>query len=306
MKPLEAFVDDALRAAGGVTVASPTGTRFSTASPADRARAIANQLAPPQPPDPGVARSAAQALTDAVQNPREAVRSVRDSTASIAERFGNWAWSTDTILQGALRRAGIRANMTAPQLTDLQMRAATNLAVHGENSADQFMHDGAGRYDPETHSFRTVKSKNNFDALSDKFEAIAKKYDMTVPEVEQMWHLSAEAARTQELRAFNTQLQTRAAELEAAGETKRAQALLKKVRPMQRTEAEVMQGLQLAETIPELREASKIWDTIRGNTLDLLVESGMHSQAEAEALFDNMAYVPFYRDEQLEANKGPK
>ena len=275
------------------------------ASPAERARALVSDLAP-QEPDPNVARSAREALTSALQNPREAVRSVRESTASIAERFGNWAWSTDTILQGELRRAGIRANMTAPQLTDLQMRAATNLAVHSENSADQFMQDGAGRYDPETHSFRTVKSKNNFDTLAGKFADIAKKYDMSVPEVEQMWHLSAEAARTQELMAFNTQLQTRAAELEAAGETKRAAALLEKVRPMQRTTSEIAKGLELAKTIPELREASKIWDTIRGNTLDLLVESGMHSQAEAEALFDNMAYVPFYRDEQLEANKGPK
>jgi len=293
-------------AAGSRAGAQPMLSVKTGASPTERARAIVSQLAPPQAPDPGVAKSARDALTDAVQNPREAVRSVRDSTASIAEQFGNWAWSTDTILQGELRRAGIRANMTAPQLVDLQMRAATNLAVHGENSADQFMHDGAGRYDPETHSFRTVKSKNNFDTLADKFESIAKKYDMTVPEVEQMWHLSAEAARTQELMAFNTLLQTRASELSDKGETKRAKALLEKVRPMQRTAAEVANGMELARTIPELREASKIWDTIRGNTLDLLVESGMHSQAEAEALFDNMAYVPFYRDEQLEANKGPK
>lgn len=307
LTPLEAFIDDALRAASG-TAAVPGAPvyRTSPAERAARATELMNELAPPQAPDPGVVRSAREALTSAVQNPKEVVVSVKEATATIAERFGNWAWDTSTVMQGALKRAAIEANMTAPQKTALLMRAATNLAVHAENSADQYMVDGAAKYDAATHSFRTVKSKANFNALAAKFDTIAKKYGKTVPEIEQMWHLVAEAARVQELVAANTRLETRAAKLKAEGETKRAEALLEKVRPMQRDADQVAKGQAIAEAVPELLEASKIWDTIRGNTIDVLVEGGMHSQAEAEALFDNMAYVPFYRDEQLEANKGPK
>lgn len=287
----------------------PVGSGSASQSlntPAQRAREIADALSPAQAPDPTITQKTREVLASTMQNPQQATRSLRDSVRNVYEKFGNLVWSTDITLQGELRRAATAANMTAPQITDLLMRVSTNTAVHSDNFADQYMTDGAARYDAGAYSWKTVKSQYNFSALSKKFGEIAQKYGMDTAEVERMWHLASEAARTQELAAENSRLEGLAARQKAQGNTAAANATLERVKLLQRTPDEVRQGLELYNTIPELREASRIWDGIRGNTLDVMVESGMYSREEADALFDRAAYVPFYRDEQAEAGKGPK
>lgn len=305
MKPLEAFVDDALRAAGGAQAAG--AARYKTANPeAQRARELADSLGKPQEPDPTLTQKAREAITSTLQNPQQATRSLRESARNIYNRFSNLVWSTDATLQSEVRRAAIAANMTSPQVTDMLLRVSTHAAVHSDNFADQYMSDGAARYDAETHNWKTVKSQYNFNNLSAKFAGIAQKYGLDTAEVERMWHFATEAARTQALNDENNRLENIAARQEAAGNKAAAKATRERVKLLQRTPDEVRRGLELYNTIPELREATKIWDGIRGNTLDLMVESGMYSREEADALLDRAAYVPFYRDEQAEAGKGPK
>lgn len=275
-------------------------------TPAQRARELADSLGKPQEPDPTMTQKAREAITSTLQNPQQATRSLRESARNIYEKFGNQVWSTDITMQGKLKRAAISAGMTAPQITDLLLRVSTHAAVHSDNFADQYMADGAARYDAETHNWKTVKSQYNFNNLSAKFAGIAQKYGLDTAEVERMWHFATEAARTQALNDENNRLENIAARQEAAGNRAAAKATRERVKLLQRTPDEVRRGLELYNTIPELREATKIWDGIRGNTLDLMVESGMYSREEADALLDRAAYVPFYRDEQAEAGKGPK
>ena len=278
----------------------------SLAAPAQRARELADSLGKPQEPDPTMTQKAREALTSTLQNPQQATRSLRESARNIYNRFSNLVWSTDATLQSEVRRAAIAANMTSPQVTDMLLRVSTHAAVHSDNFADQYMSDGAARYDAETHNWKTVKSQYNFNNLSAKFAGIAQKYGLDTAEVERMWHFATEAARTQALNDANNRLENIAARQEAAGNRAAAKATRERVKLLQRTPDEVRRGLELYNTIPELREATKIWDGIRGNTLDLMVESGMYSREEADALLDRAAYVPFYRDEQAEAGKGPK
>jgi hypothetical protein len=71
-------------------------------------------------------------------------------------------------------------------------------------------------------------------------------------------------------------------------------------------EAQIRGGLSQFDLMPELNDAVKIWNGIRGNAVNKLVESGLWTTEEAEFLLSNADYVPFYRVEQLENRAGPK
>ena len=315
MAPLEVFVDTALRAAGSnnplSAPATSIDTRFSTAAPSanptvQQARDIVNRLVPLAEPAPGIIDVTRDALTSAAENPRQALRSVREATANIAERFGQSIWSNNTILNANIGRATVAANMTAPQQTDMLLRVSTHLAVHAGHTADLAMTEGSLRYDPTTYGWKTVRSQFNLPNFQEALQKVATKYELSIDEAERMWHASSEAGRVQELRANNNRSELAAQAFEARGDAAGAKRLRDTKKVLQRTLEQEREGLDLYRLMPELLEASRIWDGFRGNMLDIMVEGGMTSQAEAEALFDNAAYVPFYRDEQLESSSGPK
>jgi hypothetical protein len=69
---------------------------------------------------------------------------------------------------------------------------------------------------------------------------------------------------------------------------------------------QIAEGLALKNKIPELAEIVDTWNGIRQNAIKELVDSGLWTEDEAEAMMANAEYVPFYREDQLEKNKGPK
>jgi len=68
----------------------------------------------------------------------------------------------------------------------------------------------------------------------------------------------------------------------------------------------IQPGMDLFKVHPELNEVVKTWNEIRENTVKTLVDTGLWSVNEAEEMLSNADYVPFYREEQLENNQGPK
>jgi len=70
--------------------------------------------------------------------------------------------------------------------------------------------------------------------------------------------------------------------------------------------AQIEQAEQLFKKMPELEDAVKVWNGIRKNSIDKLVETGLWTKEEAQTMMDNINYVPFFREEQLENNAGPK
>ena len=136
---------------------------------------------------------------------------------------------------------------------------------------------------------------------------IAKKHNLTVLEAERVWHTASEARRLQDIERTNDQLRAAARQLALSqGNEKAAEEVLARMKYVHRSPQEIAEGLQLFETIPELADVARLWDTFRGNMIDVMVEGGITSKEEAETLFDNAAYVPLLRDGQVEASKGPK
>ena len=72
------------------------------------------------------------------------------------------------------------------------------------------------------------------------------------------------------------------------------------------TEDQIKAGMTQFELFPELNGLVKTWDGIRKNGIRVLTETGLYSPEEAENLLANADYVPFFREDQIEAGKGPK
>lgn len=303
------FDDKNIFRAGTAVGADRQRMRFGKATPAERAAQAmqtVEELGNALPPDPTVVQSIKAMFKSTVQNPQEIFQSAATARDSIFQKFGRGFWSTDFTAQHEIRKHVIRANMTAPQVTDMLLRSTTAQAQHSDAMGIRVAMDGAAKYDPATYTWRSVKSKANVETLSAAFAKIAAKYNRTEQDVERMWHSATEARRLNDALRTNALLDAEAAQFEADGDTQKAQAALDRQIRSHRTPEQIAKGMALFDTIPELNDANDVWDTLRGNIIDVLVEGGLYSQQEAETMFDNVAYVPFTRDAQLEEGKGPK
>ena len=69
---------------------------------------------------------------------------------------------------------------------------------------------------------------------------------------------------------------------------------------------EIQVGMKMFELFPELKEVTDIWNGMRQNAIQVMVDTGLYSREEAEQLMANADYVPFFREDQIEEGKGPK
>lgn len=70
--------------------------------------------------------------------------------------------------------------------------------------------------------------------------------------------------------------------------------------------AMVEPGKSIADTIPEVKKIAEIWNEQRRMVKDAMVFSGLWRPEYADAMMDNAAYVPFYRETQIDADEGPR
>jgi hypothetical protein len=196
------------------------------------------------------------------------------------------------------------------------------------------MMEGKVVYDKKLHKWVAEKSDGNLVELANQVDKIAEKYGLTKEEAMLVAHTAFEAKRLRSISAANAAIDAQISALrreaqvlsseakaaKAAGNTdesenkytkaekKRAEArkLAGNKKIVHMTAAEINAGTDLLKSMPELNGLVDTWQTMRQNTADVLVESGLWSRDEADLLLDNIDYVPFYREEQIEQGKGPK
>jgi hypothetical protein len=70
--------------------------------------------------------------------------------------------------------------------------------------------------------------------------------------------------------------------------------------------AQIKEGLEIFNDLPELKEAYDIWNGVREKVLKFAAQEGLYTQEKIEDLLAIMDYVPFYTIAQLEAKRGPR
>ena len=234
------------------------------------------------------------------------------------------AFSSDAALNNKIRDAVMASNKDISDKVKDMLNISLSQTVSADALGNVFMTMGDLSYNPELLKWEGTDSENNFLTLSRQLDMIAQEHNMTKQETELVAHFAFEAKRTASLIKENARIQAAKDEMKALkaqfdnADTKEERDQIKvemkaiekmagqSIKIIHLEDEQVAEGLELFKTIPELNDVVKTWNGIRQNTIKVLVESGLWSEDEAQFMMSNADYVPFYRDDQIEKNQGPK
>ena len=279
-------------------------------NPGEQAISIVNSLGMGvKPPEPGRAEKAMKMLKDAGENPSLTKESAKKTLTQWLDWFETTVFSSDSAFNNKIRRGIISDFKQNPEVLGMLLEASQSQTVHADALANQFMIDGGLQYNDDLKKWESVKKPDNFVALAKKIEELATKYNVTKDEMERIAHTYFVAKRLPGIIKRNEELDAEIKAERATAKPDRKQIEeweSLKVFVSDEQLAMMEPGLSLVKTIPELKEVVDIWQGIRKNNIDVMVNSGLWSPEYATAMWDNMDYVPYYREEQLEEGAGPQ
>jgi len=286
----------------------------------------------PQPPS--YVQRVQSGWKQASQNPQLTKQSAKDSFRRFADKVETMVFSSDAALNNEIRRSVMASTIGMQGKIGAMLEVSLSQTVHADAMANLHMMEGKIVYDKKNYKWVAEKSKSNFVELAKQVDKIAEKYGLTKEEAMLVGHTAFEAKRLKSIVDVNkaidatvTTLRSEASVLmqdakaaEQAGEmdkaeNKRNQAAKKRAEAIKERskkkiphmdDAEIQTGMDLFKSIPELNGLVDTWQEMRKNTADVLVSSGLWSKEEANFLLENIDYVPFFREEQIEQGKGPK
>jgi hypothetical protein len=235
-------------------------------------------------------------------------KSVMDADLNHAiDNLSSAVLSSDNGLNNQMRTALEKAGMPWSQIKEILEGLMTSQATHSQNVATMFLEMGKIGYNKVANMFEVTENPNgSWGSMLQTISDLAKKYGMSMDEMELAAHTYFVANRSRGLINSNNRLKKKALALELAGKRKEADRLLDKIVLVNMTPAEIKAGLDIRKEIPELGQVVEQWNVVRLEVINHLVNTGLYSQEQAAELADTFDYVPFYREAQLEANQGPK
>jgi hypothetical protein len=235
-------------------------------------------------------------------------KSVMDADLNHAiDNLSSAVLSSDNGLNNQMRLALEKAGMPWSQIKEILEGLMTSQATHSQNVATMFLEMGKIGYNKVANMFEVTENPNgSWGGMMQTISDLAKKYGMSMDEMELAAHTYFVANRSRGLINSNNRLKKKALALELAGKRKEADRLLDKIVLVNMTPAEIKAGLDIRKEIPELGQVVEQWNVVRLEVINHLVNTGLYSQEQAAELADTFDYVPFYREAQLEANQGPK
>jgi hypothetical protein len=288
-----------------------------------------------QPPDPGRIESIKKTLKAAGEDPAMTKSSAKAAIKKFLDKMEVAAFSGDAAFNNDIRR-NLEADFADnPDVLGMLLEASQSQAVHADALATQFIVDGGIFFDTETKKWVSIKKEDNFIKLAKQIEKAAEKYGLNKEQTEQIAHtyfvakrfkdlLKKQNSRDAEIDRLNAELEAENANIkqykkdgdfEKLRTSERAKNDIKadieklekaKVLISEDQRAMIEPGLSLVKNMPELEDISDTWQGIRANAVKAMIDGNLWSLKYAEDMLDNAAYVPFYRDEQLDEGGGPQ
>jgi hypothetical protein len=312
----------------------------STATPSNSATGQAavnsiNQIGRSvKPPSPSYVQRIQSGWKQASQNPQLTKQSAAQAFKKFTDKVETMVFSSDAALNNEIRRTIMASSMGIQDKIGAMLEVSLSQTMHADAVASLHLMEGKVVYDSKNYKWVSEKSEANLVNLAKQVDKIAEKYGRTKEEAMMIAHTAFEAKRLDSLakekaaieakvnllRSEAKALSQQADAAEQAGDTdkaenkrneaakKRAEALKEKAKGkvIHMTPSQIQAGLDLFKAMPELDGLVETWQEMRKNTADVLVESGLWSREDADFLLENIDYVPFYREEQIEQGKGPK
>jgi hypothetical protein len=288
-----------------------------------------------QPPEPGRIQSIKDTLRKMGEDPALTKDSAKSAIKKFLDKMEVAAFSGDAAFNNDIRR-NLEADFADnPQVLGMLLEASQSQAVHADALATQFIVDGGIAFDPATKKWVSIKKEDNFIKLAKQIEKAAEKYGLNKEQTEQIAHTYFVAKRFKDLLKKQNSRDAETDRLKAELEVENAnikkyeeEGDFEKLRTSERAKndikadiakldkakvlisedqrAMIEPGLSLVKNMPELEDISDTWQGIRANAVKAMTDGNLWSLKYAEDMLNNAAYVPFYRDEQLDEGGGPQ
>ncbi len=257
----------------------------------------------PQKQEEGIVERTKRLRAEFKEDPELTKSSIAKAVTQFKDKMENNVFSADAAFNNKVRSELIKDIDQNKDVLGTLIEISQSQTVHSDAVAGVFIQMGGLRYDNDAKKWVGFQEENNFINLSRKIDDIAKKYSLPRDEAQRVAHAYFVAKRLRSLQDRNAEIETKIANLPKGDpEIKK---LEKGIVQIHLDDDQIQAGLDLEKQLPELREVVDIWNGIRSNTVKLLVQSGMWTEKYANDMLDNIDYVPFYREEQLEEGEGP-
>ena len=198
------------------------------------------------------------------------------------DKFETGALSFDAGLNNAIRRELNKDKRDWNVIKDMMTKISTSQALHSDALAMQFLEHGALKYDNKLYKFFAQDSKDSWKNMMGLMSNVAKRNGLTDAELRNYANTAFVAERVEGLAKSKPDFYSHL------------------------TKEQIAAGKQLFDKIDGLREVQTMWNGIRKNAMDVAVDNGLYSREQADDLLKYMDFVPFYREDQLEAGSGPR
>jgi len=280
-----------------------------------------------KPPPLTKAQIAQQVIAKVKEDPALSAKTAKAALQRAMDKFETSMFSGDAAFNNEIRRNLIKDFKEAPEVLGMLLEASQSQAVHSDALATQFIIDGGIVYDEDAKKWVSIKKEDNFIKLAQNIEALQKQYNLTKEDAERIAHTYFVAKRFNSLLDKQNEREAKISQLESRIEQEQRNpkltdsqrdAMLKGLRSdIKKLEAAnvyissdqkamIGPGMNLGKLMPELEQISNTWQGIRVNAIKAMVDGGLWNLQTAEAMLDNIDYVPFYREEQLEEGQGPQ
>jgi len=250
-------------------------------------------------------------------NPGAFYENAIKSFTKAADYVETKVFNSGAAFQNSYRRLVNEMNGSIPDRKKAMLGASLAQPVSSDAVANVGLEMGKLVYDPSLFKWKGEHDDSNFINLFKQRDEIARQYNVDPGKINFIARAVFEARRTEELMRYNADLENRIqAKIQEASfvthplEKKKlmaeADALAKKKKTLHMDADEVGTYLGFLQTMPELNRMIETWQGIRKNIIDTMVEGGLYSEEDAELLLDSAAYVPFYREDMIEKDMGPK
>jgi hypothetical protein len=211
--------------------------------------------------------------------------------------------SVNKKILNTLKAAGVSMEDYAKAFYQL----AVSQAVKADAVAAAFLHFGNINYNPEKYKFDITKSDISMKSVNDILSKVSKKYKYDLLKTYQYASAAFIALRSKGLVEYNSKLKAEVLKKLNEGKKQEAEKLLRDNYKLVRMDrAQIKEGLEIFNDLPELKEAYDIWNGVREKVLKFAAQEGLYTQEKIEDLLAIMDYVPFYTIAQLEAKRGPR
>jgi hypothetical protein len=213
-------------------------------------------------------------------------------------------------------------NMLMEQMKSELLLVSNSQALHRGNLANQIIDRGNYDYDATTNRWIAVDDPINMKRFETLARSLATKLGVSPNRARQIMGAAYEANRLNDMyqdlskakaeltRAENALPTIKDAKLRAT-KKELIKALEAKVEELtdkvqHKTYNEVQAGMRLYNSQPEIKEGTEVWNTMRKRVVQMLVDTGVKTEEQAQKWLDEAAYVPFFRDMEEEKAAGPQ